>query len=456
MNIHSKTYSFNTFGNKDFWTKYFNCVLKSGIPESKSKWYASWVKQYTDFMKGKAFPECSLEDVQRFLTYLSGKDRIQDWQMEQAKEALLIVYRDIFCVSWSSQITALNLKNPFSKRNHSVSTGEYAKFQDELPRLENNAAHKNIFDRLRTEMRFRHYSIRTEKTYEQWIRRFLQFNNMKSAEQIAAGDIKSYLNYLAEKRMVSASTQNQSLNALVFLYEQVLKREIGEIGDFTRAKRPKRLPVVLTRDEVNRLLNNLTGTYALMAGLLYGSGLRLMECIRLRIKDVDFEQKQILVREGKGQKDRVTMLPKSFLNPLREHIARVKELHEKDLSEGYGEVYIWPSLSRKYPNAAREWIWQYVFPADRLSVDPRTQKVRRHHIHETVLQRAVKRAAFKTGFTKRISCHTLRHSFATHLLENGYDIRTVQELLGHSDVSTTMIYTHVLNTPGLAVRSPVD
>ncbi len=232
--------------------------------------------------------------------------------------------------------------------------------------------------------------------------------------------------------------------------------KVGSIGEFTRSRKPRRLPVVLTREEATLLLKSMKGTYALMAGVLYGSGLRLMECVRLRVKDVDFGHSQIIVRDGKGRKDRITMLPERYHLPLKEHLERVKKLHLKDLAKGLGEVYIWPSLARKYPKAAQEWIWQYVFPSSRLSVDPRGQKIRRHHAHENGLQRSVKDAVKRTGIAKRVDCRALRHSFATHLLEAGYDIRTVQELLGHADVSTTMIYTHVLNKPGLAVKSPVD
>ena len=329
-------------------------------------------------------------------------------------------------------------------------------FQDEVGLHEVEARHQAVLTRLRTAMRTRHYSLRTERAYEHWIRRFVTFHRPNAPRELGPEAVKEYLEYLAEERQVSASTQNQALNALVFLYEQVLEEPLGTIGEFTRAKRPKRLPVVLNREEVNRLLDALTGTSRLMAGLLYGSGLRLMECVRLRVKDVDFAQHQIVVRDGKGQKDRVTMLPQRFQPPLREHLARVKEQHAHDLTRGFGAVYLWPALERKYPGAPRAWIWQYVFPSSRLSVDPRSGKVRRHHVHENALQRAVTQAAFKVGLTKPVSCHVLRHSFATHLLEGGYDIRTVQELLGHADVSTTMIYTHVLNKPGMAVRSPAD
>jgi integron integrase len=226
--------------------------------------------------------------------------------------------------------------------------------------------------------------------------------------------------------------------------------------EFARAKRPRRMPEVMTRDEVETLLSKMSGITGLMAGLMYGSGLRLMECVRLRVKDIDFAQHQIMVRDGKGQKDRVTMLPERFAAPLQEHLARVKAIHEQDLAQGTAGVYIWSALERKYPNAGKEWIWQYVFPAKTLSVDPRSGKVRRHHINETVVQKAVKEAAAEAAINKKVSCHTLRHSFATHLLEARYDIRTVQELLGHANVVTTMIYTHVLNRPGLSVKSPAD
>jgi integron integrase len=255
---------------------------------------------------------------------------------------------------------------------------------------------------------------------------------------------------------VAASTQNQALNAIVFFFREVLKRDPGDFSDFVRAKSPTHVPEVLTRSETQSLLDTMSGVNQLMAGLLYGAGLRLMECIRLRVKDIDFEARHLTVRDGKGLKDRKTMLPERFQDLLKQQLEHARVLYEADLKKGVSGVYIWPGLDRKYPNAAREWIWQYIFPSNRFSVDPRSHTIRRHHLHSSSLQKAVKNAAAKAGLSKRVTCQTLRHSFAAHLLENGCDIRTVQELMGHSDVSTTMIYTHVLNRPGITVKSPAD
>lgn len=265
-----------------------------------------------------------------------------------------------------------------------------------------------------------------------------------------------FLTHLAVDRKVAASTQNQALSALLFLYREVLKRDLNGLEDIEPARRPSRLPVVLTRDEVKAVLNHISGEEWMMACLLYGAGLRLMECLRLRLKDLDFGYLQIVVRDGKGQKDRVTMLPQAMVEPLKRHLEHVRALHQQDLREGFGAVYLPDALERKYPQAAKEWGWQYVFPAKKRSIDPRSSKVRRHHYDENGLQRAVKEAVRAAGIPKPASCHSFRHSFATHLLEAGYDIRTVQELLGHKDVSTTMIYTHVMNKGGKGVRSPMD
>jgi len=313
-----------------------------------------------------------------------------------------------------------------------------------------------LFDQVREVMRLKHYSLRTERTYLEWMKRFIFFHQKRHPREMGAVEVKGFLTDLAVRRGVAASTQNQALNALVFLYREVLGVTLGDIGEYARAKRPERLPVVLTRTEVQRLLAALQGTYQLMGQLLYGTGMRLMECIRLRVKDVDFEQNQIMVRDGKGQKDRVTVLPARVKEALRDHLGRVKLRHEQDLLEGHGQVYLPNGLARKYPMADREWAWQWVFPSAKLSNDPRSGKERRHHVQEVGLQRAVKEAVRLAGINKPASCHSLRHSFATHLLEAGYDIRTVQELLGHKDVSTTMIYTHVMQQPGIGVRSPLD
>jgi len=313
-----------------------------------------------------------------------------------------------------------------------------------------------LLERLAAEIRRRRYSIRTEQAYETWACRFIRFCDNRPPREIGTDRIVAFLEDLAVRGQVSASMQNQALNALVFLYKQVLGQTLDELGEFTRAKRPKRLPVVLERTEVVQLLGQLDGTQHMMAALLYGTGMRLMECVRLRVQDVDFHYHQIVVRDGKGEKDRVVPLPRRLEEQLRAQLDAARVLHQKDLEQGYGEVFLPDALARKWPNAPKEWIWQYVFPSGRLSVDPRSGKTRRHHLHENGLQKAVRAAAQKAGITKRVSCHCLRHSFATQLLLAGYDIRTVQELLGHADVSTTMIYTHVLNRGGKCVLSPFD
>lgn len=313
-----------------------------------------------------------------------------------------------------------------------------------------------LLDRVRDAIRFKHYSIRTEQAYVDWIRRYILFHGKRHPAEMAEAEVTEFLTHLAREGKVAASTQNQALSALLFLYKEVLREEIGWLEGVERAKKPSRLPVVLSVKEARMILGHLNGPPRLMASLLYGSGLRLMECVRLRVKDVDFAYAQITVRDAKGGKDRVTMLPLELVDHLQRHLVRVKAQHEQDLEDGHGKVFLPHALDRKYPNAEGEWAWQYVFPSSRLAIDPRSGKKRRHHVAEGILQNAVKIAVRKSGLSKPASCHTFRHSFATHLLENGYDIRTVQELLGHKDVSTTMIYTHVLNKPGLGVKSPLD
>jgi integron integrase len=321
--------------------------------------------------------------------------------------------------------------------------------------LTSNAAPR-LLDQVRGKIRLKHYSIRTEQSYLDWIKRYIIFHDKQHPASLGAPEVEAFLTYLAVERRVAASTQNQAKSALLFLYRDVLNNELPWLDNVEKAKAPQRLPVVLTRAEVQALLTCLQGTDWLMGSLLYGAGLRLMECVRLRIKDVDLERKEILVRDGKGNKDRVTMLPLALVQPMKQQIARVRQQHTLDLRAGAGSVYLPNALAVKYPNAAHEWFWQYVFPAAKTSVDPRSGAVQRHHLSEQNLQRAIKQAVRDADLAKPASPHTLRHSFATHLLEGGYDIRTVQELLGHNDVSTTMIYTHVLNKGGRGVHSPLD
>ncbi|MGB7414046.1 MAG: integron integrase [Thermosynechococcaceae cyanobacterium] len=315
---------------------------------------------------------------------------------------------------------------------------------------------RKLLDQVRDVMRTKHYAYRTEETYVQWIRRFILFHNKRHPKDMAEPEVEAFLTHLAVREHVAASTQNQALSALLFLYRYVLKNPLAETIDSVRARQSKHLPTVLTPDEAQQLLLHMAGTPQLLAKLLYGSGMRLTEGLRLRVKDIDFGYSHITLRDTKGKQDRVTVLPQVIIPLLRAHLIHVKQTHEDDLAQGYGDVYLPDALERKYPGANRDWIWQYIFPSIHRSADPRTEKTRRHHLDGSVIRKAVKIAAHKAGIEKKVGCHTLRHSFATHVLQNGYDIRTVQALLGHKDVRTTMIYTHVLNQGAMGVRSPLD
>ncbi len=317
-------------------------------------------------------------------------------------------------------------------------------------------AERKLLDQVSDVARFRHLSLRTEAAYRNWIKRYIFFHNKRHPRDMGADEVRAFLTHLAVDEHVSASTQNQAFNALLFLYRNVLKIEVPKIEGVERAPQSRSLPVVFTKEEATAVIAHLKGENRLIASLLYGSGLRIMEAVRLRVKDIDFNRREITVRDGKGEQDRLTMLPHSLTAALQAQIAAVRLLHEHDLKAGFGEVYLPYALERKYRNAGKEFIWQYLFPADKRSVDPRSGKIRRHHVSEQNVQRAVKTALRKAEVRKNGSCHAFRHSFATHLLEDGYDIRTVQELLGHKDVRTTMIYTHVLNRGGRGVRSPLD
>jgi len=313
-----------------------------------------------------------------------------------------------------------------------------------------------LLDQVRDRLRVKHYSIRTETQYLQWIKRFILFHDKRHPREMGVVEVEAFLTHLAVAGRVAAATQNQALSALLFLFREVLNIDLPWLDKVVRAKQPQRLPVVLTRQEVTAILDRMTGVHGLMARLLYGTGMRLMECVRLRVKDVDFERAEIVVRDGKGAKDRITMLPQALIGPLQDHLRWRRQLFEDDKAKGRAAVYLPDALGKKYPTAAVDWPWQYIFPSGSYSIDPRSGEERRHHIDEKLLQRAVKKAVQASGVAKLATPHTFRHSFATHLLQSGYDIRTVQELLGHADVATTMIYTHVLNKGGRGVTSPLD
>jgi len=453
----------NELGSKDFWDRFISRLRKEKEKESALRWYVIRAEEYLRENKGIKLCDHSAGDINAFLTKASRNTRIQVWQFQQIVSAIqnLFLVDDLPCskdIDWSY----------WKNASHSLSENHptLAREQGLLPSQKSGRItgskkqvyekHGALLDKLVQEIRVRNYSIRTEQAYLHWAIRYLCFLDGKDPLKFGNSAIASFLQDLAVRNRVAASTQNQALNALVFLYQYVLKTDIGELSEFIRAKRPRRLPVVLSPHEIALLLENMTGVYHLIACLLYGSGMRLMECIRQRVQNVDFDYNMIVVRDGKGLKDRVAPLPQTLVQRLRSQIEAVEKIHQDDLENGYGAVFLPDALDRKYPNAVREFGWQYLFPSSRLSVDPRSGMARRHHIHENSVQKVLKKAAAETGITKRVNCHALRHSFATHLLENGQDIRTIQELLGHANVSTTMIYTHVLNRGGKGVVSPLD
>jgi integron integrase len=423
-----------------FWKEYKAVLTKLSIPAGRINYYVSWAQTFERFLNGVPFTGATLGMVKAFLADIANDVNVKEWQQDQARHAIEILYDEYLKVDFKAPAAP---RGPFR---------DAIKDPGALEKL-----HGGLIGRVEAECRVRHYSIRTEEAYVTWARRFLSFCDCQDPAALGPQDIKKYLEFLAQERNVAAGTQNQALNAIVFLFTQVLHKKTEDFSDFIRAKKPVRVPTVLTRNEMGCLLDNMKGEFLVMAGLLWGSGLRIMECMQLRVKDIDFETGQITVRNGKGAKDRVTMLSERFAGPLKEQIGKAKKIFETDRANKTAGIYMWPALERKFPDAGREWIWQYVFPASRLSVDPRSKTVRRHHVDPDVLQRHIKQAAQNAGITKQVSCHTLRHSFATALLQGGADIRTVQELLGHSDVATTMIYTHVLNKPGMVpAKSPAD
>lgn len=450
-----------------FWARYVANLRAKQVKPRAIRWHVIRAEHYLQAMSPKRLAEHTPEDVTEYLEKLGRIARMPDWQYRQAIDAIQNLFL-ITQVAWTQQFDwahwkaaarTLPVTHPTIAREITPATlwsSNKQKPIDSMNLTRGQDIHVPVLDRLRVEIRRRSYSIRTEQAYESWVARYLAFVDHADPSGRGAADVMAFLQYLAVERQVTASTQNQALNALVFFYQHILQQPLGDLDGFVRAKRPQRLPVVLTRAEVGTLLKHMHGTHGLMAALLYGTGMRLMDGIRLRVKDIDFAYRQIVVRDGKGQKDRVVPLPQRLIEPLQRQLETVKRLHQADLDQGYGAVYMPHALARKYPQAPKEWGWQYVFPSARLSVDPRSGAIRRHHMHENGLQKALKQAAWDAALTKQVNCHCLRHSFATHLLESGYDIRTVQELLGHADVSTTMIYTHVLNRGGKGVSSPLD
>lgn len=449
-----------------FFDNYLYCLVKAAIPEKQRRWYVKRVEDFIKTQNGQKIKGLLGADIDKYFDMIGRQNRLSGWQFHQCIDAIRILYCDLLktpvCQDvnwqyWLDSARQLEVDHPTTARQLTPEQMSYIKAKKgDGPLNKVRKTHHDLLLCFTTEIRRRGYAYRTEQSYEQWICRFILFCKNTSPEQLGSAEVKAYLDYLVIQRHVSASTQNQALNALAFLFNQVLGQELGELGALVRSKRPKKLPVVLSRSEVNTLLTQLKGIHGLIASLLYGTGMRLMEGLRLRIQDIDFEYQRIIVHQSKGNKDRYVPLPTSLINKLHHQIQVVEKIHIEDLEAGYGEVVLPGALARKYPNAGKELKWQFVFPSGRLAIDPYGGAIRRHHLHQSAIQKAIKRAAKVGNINKRVSSHTLRHSFATHLLEANYDIRTVQELLGHANVSTTMIYTHVLNRPGVGVFSPLD
>ena len=445
------------------WDRYVELLGRRRVPQNMQRWYVLRVEEFLKAMESRPLSQLAREEVTGYFGRVSSQNRLADWQFRQLVDAVQLLLVDLAQAPaakevdwdyWKEAGKELDSNHPTIAKEQPP--GRPAKQNGRGPRFGRSAAAFPVLERLARTIRAMHYSIRTEQSYMDWCHRFLAFCADTPEEQLGAADVQRFLTHLAVDRSVAANTQNVAYNAVAFLFEKVLERPLGEVR-FAKVRRPARLPVVLTRDEAMRLLDQMEGTFGLLARLMYGTGMRLMECVRLRVADVDFGQQLIVVRDGKGAKDRIVPLPQRLREPLKTHLERVRAQHQLDLEQGAGAVFLPDALARKYPNAPKEWIWQYVFPSSRLSQDPKSGQVRRHHMHESSLQREIKSAAQRAAIPKRVNSHALRHSFATHLLEAGYDIRTVQELLGHADVSTTMIYTHVLNRPGVVpVKSPVD
>ena len=460
----------DTDRERRFWRKYFDKLKAYGIPPTAFSWYRRAVERYVEAHAGKRLATHCPEMVQTYLERLGAQPRVREFPFVQTVQALQVLFQDMVQASWAGSFPWAEWKERARGLNarHPTLAGDARLDADSVdltinPETLTGAVaeayrrHPDGIRKMITAIRLKNYSIRTENSYLEWLARFMLFHPQVAPDNYQDEHIRAFLEDLVLRRNVSVSTQQLALNALVFYFRHVLGREQIHLERFARSKKPRRIPTVLSREEVRQLLAAIDSpTWRLMAELLYGCGLRLMEAVRLRILDLDFDHRLIHIRQAKGNKDRVVPLPQRLIAPLRDQVEQVARLHADDLAGGFGEVYLPDALARKYPHAARELRWQFLFPSARLSADPRSGAVRRHHVHENGLQKQIRRAAIAIGINKRVTCHTLRHSFATHLLASGTDIRTVQELLGHADVNTTMIYTHVLNRPGVTVASPLD
>lgn len=445
---------------EQFWSKYQEVIQLFRVPERVWPWYRRHVQAFIDANSGIRLQSQGPDEVASWFTRVGQNPDLNDWQYRQRVDALRLLFchflKSPWCGEfdwdyWVSGAQLLGDEHPTVARTFENLEAAGQKANNHLAKQQ-----PEIFRKYLAAIRVPDYSINTEKSYLSWINRFLRFHHSLVPEVCAEREVASFLEHLAVQRKVSSATQAQALNALVFFFARVLEQPLGEIGPFKRPSRPVRVPTVLNPSEISAIFAEITGIMSLIVRLMYGTGMRVTECIRLRILDVDFSYKQITVRASKGKKDRVVPLPQSLAAQLHAQIKRVRKQHEQDLLNGSCGAFIPLALGRKYPNAEKEFRWQYVFPATRLAQDPRSGKLHRHHIHQTAIQKHIRKAALSAGIIKRVTTHTMRHSFATHLLSSGSDIRTVQELLGHADVSTTMIYTHVLNRGGSAVRSPLD
>lgn len=440
--------------------------------DSALRWYVRHAEKYLAYCESTPLAEHTAAHVDNYLREKGRNPNVERWQFLQIVQAIEILLVEMAKLDWAQtyawqewaatvdtlpddHVTLDRSYHPLPSAGRDVSANEHESESRLAARIDQRFPHH--VEAIKAQIRVRQYSTRTEKTYLGWFNRYVAFHDMQDPADLDETHIAAFIEYLVTNRNVAAATQGQALNSMIFFYRGVLGREMSDRIEFVRSRKKRRLPVVLTPAEIKTLLEQINSpTQWLMASLLYGCGLRLMECVRLRVLDVDFGYRQILIRDTKGRKDRVVPIPDAIHEALRRQIEAVRALHTEDTERGYGNVFLPDALMRKYPAAQSEFRWQYVFPASRVAADPRTGELRRHHVHESSLQKQVRKAGFAAGIDKKVNCHALRHSFATHLLENGYDIRTVQELLGHANVSTTMIYTHVLNRPGVSVRSPLD